>query len=128
MIEVTLRIPDEIYEEAVATAEREQRPVEEVLVEQHFTTPPSPFYVDPRHDQMVEEKAAFETKRAELWETYPNEYVAFRGGRMVDHDPDELALVKRVQVNYPEAVVLITQVRPVAPPPLNFRSALWKRA
>lgn len=128
MTEVTLQIPDEIYAAAAATAEREARSVEEVLVEQHFSEAQSPFFVDPRHEEMMVEKAAFEAQRTDLWAAYPNEYVAFHGGCMIDHDPDQRELLKRIQATYsPEAVVLITQVIQRERPPFKFRSALWQR-
>ena len=37
---------------------------------------------------------------------YEGEYVAIHGGQVVDHDREEMALVKRIQMNYPTDVVV----------------------
>ena len=47
---------------------------------------------------------------SELWEKYPHQYVAIFQGEVVDHDQDELALLKRRNEKYPDDIVLIRQV------------------
>ncbi len=53
---------------------------------------------------------AFRAMHAELWAQYPHQYVAIYRDRLIDHDPDQLALLRRVEERYPEAPVLIQQV------------------
>ena len=71
---------------------------------------------------MQREVAAFEAKHAKLWQQYPLHYVAVHLETVVDHDTNELALIARIDRQYPDAVVLIRQVLPHLPNPLNFRS------
>ena len=122
MIEVTLAVSDPVYRQAEVLARRSNRPVEEVLretLEQAFP----PFHVHPRRDAMQREEAAFEQMRAELWERFPLHFVAINQGRLIDHDEDQIALVRRLRERAPEAdVMLIRQVTATEPPPLRFRS------
>ena len=110
MTEVTLQIPDNIYEAAMATAKREERSVEEVLVEQHFTEYESRFYVDPRHDQMAREIEAYEAMHDELKTHHLGDYVAIHGGQLVDWDADTVELYRRIRVTHPDQVVLHREV------------------
>jgi hypothetical protein len=64
-------------------------------------------------DQISQREAqTFAKMHAELLDRYPGEYVAVRGGEIVDHDPDQAALYLRVTERYPDELVLIRQVRP----------------
>jgi hypothetical protein len=44
-----------------------------------------------------EERAFWDANRARLSEQYPDEFVAVQHGEVVDHDPDLLLLVQRLQ-------------------------------
>lgn len=110
MTEVTLQIPDEIYAAALATAKREQRSVEEVLVEHHFAEYESPFYVDPRHEQMAREIEAYEAMHDELKAHHLGDYVAIHGGQLVDWDADPVELHRRIMATHPDQVVLSRKV------------------
>ncbi|MEM7539501.1 MAG: DUF5678 domain-containing protein [Chloroflexota bacterium] len=67
-------------------------------------------YVPPETKLMVKEAAAFEQMQSELQEQYPNEYIAVYDGQVVDHDRDEVALIKRRKQNFAGKVVLIRHV------------------
>ena len=54
---------------------------------------------------MEEEQAAYERQREEIIAQYEGEYVAVHGGKVVDHDLDEIALLRRINANYPNDVV-----------------------
>jgi hypothetical protein len=59
---------------------------------------------------------------ADLRSMYPDQYVAVFGGQVIDHDPDQLALFRRVEQRYPDALVLIRQVTPDPEEVYAFRS------
>lgn len=82
----------------------------------------SPFYQDPRQPLMQKEEEAFIKMHEELVTKHLGDYVAIHQGRVVDCDTDEVRLVDRIQMSYPEEIVLIRQVQPDSPPPLYFRS------
>ena len=62
---------------------------------------------------------------AELRNRYPDQYVAVYRGKVVDHDPDQLALFRRVEERYPDVPVLIRQVAPEQEEVYTFRSPRW---
>ena len=68
------------------------------------------------------ETDAFRAMHVELWAQYPHQYVAVYRGRLIDHDPDQLALLQRVEERYPEAPVLIRQVLSEPEEVYTFRS------
>lgn len=81
------------------------------------------FAVDPRHEQMEREVAAFEAQHATLSQTHLGQYVAFHNGELVGVDSDPQALRKRVREHYGRhAVVMIQQVELTLPPPLRLGS------
>jgi hypothetical protein len=77
------------------------------------------FYRDPRQPLMVREEVAFEEMHQQLIEQYLGSYVAVHAGQVVDCDSDEVTLVERTRVNYPDDIVLIRQVEKTLPPPLT---------
>ena len=54
---------------------------------------------------------AFVHMHAWLLANHAGEYVAFHGGMLVDQDLDQVALFLRVEERFPDAPVLIRQVR-----------------
>ncbi len=61
-------------------------------------------------EKMRREMMAFRQQHAELWATYPQQYVALHQGQLIDYDSDRLALWQRIEANYPDEVILIRQV------------------
>ena len=120
-MEITLTVPDSVYQEASQIAHSNNRPLEEVLREsvQWFF---SPFHVDQDSLVMEREVAVFEANHEELYSQYPNQYIAMHKGQVVDHDNDLVTLALRIEKQYPNKVVLIRQVLPELPKPLMFRS------
>jgi prevent-host-death family protein len=80
------------------------------------------FFTAVNNDDMDREIAAYEAQHAELVASYLGQYVAFYQGALVDHDPDQTALLKRIDGRFPSAIVLIRQVQTTLPGPLQIRS------
>lgn len=70
------------------------------------------FLRDEARRMMQRESAAFRRMHPDLLANYPNEFVALYQEKLVDHDPDQLALFRRVEKQYPDVPVLIKQVLP----------------
>lgn len=60
--------------------------------------------------ELEREAAALERMLPELLATRAGEYVAVRGGRVIDHDADEFALARRVEGEHRSNFVLIRKV------------------
>ena len=71
---------------------------------------------------MEQEAKAFRRLHPQLLDSIPDEYAAVYQGRLVDHDPDQLALLQRVEERYPGLPVLIRQVHPEAEQIINILS------
>lgn len=67
---------------------------------------------NPENEAMEREMVAYQAMHSQLLSQFENQFVAVLDGRIVDHDTNQLALVKRRLQNYPNQTVLITQVRP----------------
>ena len=119
--QITLTIPDDVYQQAEQIAQTSNRPVTEVLAETLVSAFP-PLHVNSNREAMQQEVAAFEAMHPDLWKQYAYQYVAVFQQKVIDYDIDELALVERIDKKYPEAVVLIRQVLPQLPQALVFRS------
>lgn len=75
--------------------------------------PSAPFPVDPARSTMQKNIEAYQGMHGDLVERYLGQYVAICEGRLVDHDPDPVALLARVRAAYPQQVVLRQKVEPV---------------
>lgn len=120
-VKVEVSIPEYIYKQARQTAERESRPVNDILndlIVQAFPT----FHVHPQRAQMEAEVAAFERQKSELLAGYEGQYVAIYQGNLIDHDDDITALAVRIDEAYPDEIVLIKQVLAEADQELVIRS------
>ncbi len=125
--QITLTIPDNVYQQAKGMAQSTNRPLTEILTETILSAFP-PLHVNKHRPAMQREVAAFEVMHPSLWKQYPHQYVAIYQGAVIDHDIDQLALLQRVDEGYPEAVVLIRQVLPQLPKTLTFRSPRFVRS
>lgn len=63
-------------------------------------------------EKLTRETAAYEAMHAQLLAQYAGEFVAIFNGQLIDHDTDELALLDRLDAEYPEEVVLMKRVLP----------------
>lgn len=90
--------------------------------EKNDTAVRPPFFTASNNDAMDKEIAAYEAQHAELLALYLDQYVALYQGKVVDHDPDQTTLLKRIDGRFPSTVVLIRRVQPALPGPLQIRS------
>lgn len=124
--QITLTIPDAVYQQAEQIAHARGQSVEEVFEEQIVQQIPA-FPIDKNQEAMRREVAAFEANHAQLWQRYPNQYIAMLHGRVVDQDSDIVQLAIRIRKHYPDETVLIRRVDPELPRPLKIPSIRWNR-
>lgn len=120
-MQITVTIPDNIYEEVEAVAEKQNRSVGDVIAET-VTQAFNPFPLDENYAQLLVEKEAYKKLHSELWKQYPHEYVAIAGGNLLDHDKDITSLHERIEEKYPNAVVLLEKVLPMPERIMHVRS------
>ena len=107
--ELTLQVPDHIYEQAEQIAQSQQRPVVDVFQDALNQLFP-PVAVHPQRAQMEQEQVAFANMLPELLAQYEGHYVAVHQGKVIDHDADKVALAIRIDATYPGQIVLIKKV------------------
>lgn len=120
-VDVTLKMPETLYQRVQDVASADQRDVTEVLLDA-LTRSFLLFYADQARESMEREVAAFEAMHAELWAKYPNLYVALNQGQVIDSDSDEMALLRRLDKKYGDEVVLVRQVLRQPQGELRYRS------
>ena len=72
------------------------------------------------------EAEAFRAQHAELLCKYPGRYVAMYQGQVVDDDLDQVVLLARVELKYPDLPVLIAQVQSEPEEIYTVRSPHWE--
>ncbi|GAB4577489.1 MAG: hypothetical protein Fur0022_02200 [Anaerolineales bacterium] len=118
--QVTLTIPETLYKKAKRLARTLNRNVSDVLVE---AIQLDTVALGVEEDLIVEqEREAFLNLHPVLWEKYPGEYIAIRGGKMIDHDTDRSALFARIDQQYPDEFVLMRRVEAQPEIVYQFRS------
>ena len=68
---------------------------------------------------MFREKEAYQAMHHELMTQFAGQYVAISQGKLVDNDPNEMALLERINNRFPQQTVLLKQVQPLPEPDLN---------
>lgn len=121
-IPVMIEVPEPLYEQATEVAVSTRRAVGEVLQEMFIRSFPPMYNGGQEFDAMDREVDAFEAMHATLWAKYPNQFVAIYQGQVVDYDNDEWALIHRIDQRYPDAVVMIDQVKPTFSREIIFHS------
>jgi antitoxin (DNA-binding transcriptional repressor) of toxin-antitoxin stability system len=86
------------------------------------------FQISQPGDALEQEIAAFERQHPALVQQYLYRYVALYLGKVIDHDSDQLALLGRIDRQYPVAPILIRKVEPGLPKPLRVRSPRLRKA
>ncbi len=120
----TVTIPQKLYERIRLVAKNQHRELSEVaaavleeglpLLESQLTEP-----------DWQREKDTFHQLHPDLWREYPGAYVAIHGGKLVDVDQDRVALLKRVDEQFPQEIVLIRQVKEEPEIVYEHRSLRW---
>ncbi len=75
--------------------------------------------------KMAVEIEAFQTLHPDLLTQYPDHFVAIYQGQLVDQDTDQLALLLRIEAQYPNEVVLIRLVLPEVDPIYTIHSTRY---
>lgn len=114
-------LPDHVYRQVESIARRSRRAVTEVVAEAVSRSILS-LPIDPRREGMLREIEAYRAMHAELLPTYRGQYVAIQDGKLVDHDPDPVALLGRINRDFPGQTVLRRKVEETADVALHFRS------
>lgn len=109
-VQLTIRVPDHVYQQALHIAEENRRPLEEVISDALSEAFPA-VHVSPERARMEREQAAFRRLYPELVARYPDEFVAIHNGEVIGHDKSRLELVTRIDEEYPGQVVLVRAVR-----------------
>lgn len=75
-----------------------------------------------REEKIREESTRFRAKHTELRAGYLGQYIAFRNGEVLDHDPDARVLYLRVKRQFGDEPILIAPVTDQAKPEFHMRS------
>ena len=121
---VIINLPDHVYRRVESIARQSQRPVDAVVADVVARSVRA-FPVATGREAMLREIEAFRSMHATLRRDHLGEYVAIHGGRLVDHDPDPVALLRRVRREYPGQTVLRRKVEDAAEVVLCCRSAAF---
>ncbi len=123
MIEqITISIPQNLYRRARDLANKRNQPVNDLLEAAITLAEAAMIPTASQEKAMAQEVAAYQSMLAELVTQYDGAYVAIYQGQLVDHDADELALLRRLDAHYPDEIVLMKQVRAEPLPELRIRS------
>jgi thymidylate synthase ThyX len=116
--QVTLTLPDPLYERIQLSAQLEKRGLAEAIVEHLEKTWPTTEVTQStnnrrqqQHEALAREEAAYLRLYPQLQATHRGRYVAVYQGRLIDEDSELGAMVERVRRNYPHQVVWMTQVK-----------------
>lgn len=124
--DITVSIPEDLYERVERVAVTTHRNVGEVIVET-ITAALTPFPEHPQRSAMDVEIAAYEAMHGELVKKFLGQYVAIYQGKLVDHDVDPVALHQRIEILHPARTVLSRKVQKDAVPVVHMRSPRLER-
>ncbi len=111
-LHVSVPLSNEIYERAQKMAHQRDVAVEQLLAE-HLEASLAESAVTLDENRIVEQEwLAYRTLHPTLRAQYLSEYVAIYQGQLVDHDPNQLALIKRLDQKYPDQFVFVRHITP----------------
>ena len=120
--EVALKIPRTLYMRAERLATARHQLVTEVLAEA-LALVEARFTAEQQEEAlMASEEQAYAAIHSELLTKFLGQYVAIHRGQLVDHDVSEMALLQRLNQQYPDEVVLMRLVQSEPENALLFRS------
>jgi hypothetical protein len=109
--QITLTIPDDLYQHARRVATSRQQDVAQLLTESIILPPETDRSVNSVSDKDFErERAAFLMMHTKLVQDYLGQYVAIYQGELTDHDVDLADLMERIDQEYPHTFVLVRKV------------------
>ncbi|MCA9965012.1 MAG: hypothetical protein KC423_12235 [Anaerolineales bacterium] len=115
--QITITIPQSLYQRVHELANRRNLPVATLLETAVSLAEAQPH--DPATTALAQEEAAYRAQHPTLLANYPGQYVAIHQGQLIDHDPDELTLLHRLDATHPTQVVLMKRVEPLPQPMLR---------
>lgn len=118
--QITITIPQTLYQRVRELASSRNLPLADVLETAVSLAEAQPH--DPTTTALAQEETAYRAQHPTLLANYPGQYVAIHQGQLIDHDPDELTLLHRLDTTHPTDVVLMKRVEPLPQPVLRFRS------
>lgn len=121
---INVSISQTLYRRARKLAHARNKPVDDVLAEVLNEALPVNDELDlVNEDAAIErEMQAYITMHAALKEKYFGQHVAILGGQLIDVDADYDALYSRIDAQYPDQFVWLTEVEEEPVPTLVFRS------
>jgi hypothetical protein len=123
--QITVELPDHLYERAQALAAEQEQEVAEIitLLLQNALAAKSLAHghVEMARD-LLQEAEAFVASHEALQEQYFGSYVALLHGKVVDHDREFGAIMQRVKAKYPSDAVLVRKVEKAHTRIINLRS------
>ncbi|MCL4870295.1 MAG: hypothetical protein KJ063_15125 [Anaerolineae bacterium] len=114
--QLLLTIPDDLYDQANSVAQAHQLELNDwfITLAKQAISPENArranafaFTPDPA---VQREKTAYLAMHTTLKESYLGQYVAIHKGQLVDWDEDYMALFQRIDEQYPDQFVWLTQV------------------
>lgn len=122
--QVSISIPQPIYQRIRELARLRNRPVDDVLVE--VLDQALPLGDEPASSEseaaVERERQAYIALHPMLKEKYLGQHVAIYHGQLIDVDEDYGALYERIDAQYPDEFVWLATVEAEAMPTLVFRS------
>jgi len=110
-LQLNISLPNNIYHRASQLARRRNQKIEVAIADFLTESLPTDDQLDDKADDPIErEIMAFQAMHGQLLKEFAGEYVAVFKGGLIDHDPDRLTLVKRLDQNFPDQLVLIRRV------------------
>jgi hypothetical protein len=129
--QVTLTLPEPLYERAEQLARLRQQDVAAVLKDVlDDTLPPVTaeaelFDLSESDDALDREMVAYIAMHPMLKEKYFGKHVAVYGGQLIDYDEDFEALYERVRKRYPDQIVWMSTVKDEPIETIYVRSPRW---
>ena len=124
---ITLHLPDPVFEKAQILATLHNQALDDYLLSSIRLPDINIASLIETDAEVDAEEQAFRDLHPFLVQQYPGAYVAIAGGRLVDHDADQVVLYRRVRQDYPERFVLIARVQAAPEEVYSFRPPRYIR-
>jgi hypothetical protein len=120
--QVTISIPQPLYQRARELARVRNQPVGDLLVEVLDEALPPDAELEVADTDVEREMRAYIALHPMLKKKYLGQHVAIFGGQLIDVDKDYGALYNRIDAQYPDVFVWLATVEKEPMPTLVFRS------
>lgn len=111
MKQVLLPISETTFQKAKQIASQSNRTIEDILAEfTHLGSEVASLEANKEDEAMIREKRAYLALHAELLKSHAGEFVAIYKERLIDHDTERRKLMERINTQYPDEFVWVSQV------------------